>query len=289
METDLEIGLLRTFVAVARTRSFTRAAERLNRVQSAISMQIKRLEEIVGARLFERTRRSVRLTRDGEQLLHHANRLLRLNELALADLGRPSVTGRIRFGVTDTSAMYLRPILARFAEAFPLTEFEISCGRSWEALDALEAGEIDLALVTQPCGRSNGLLMRREPLQWAAAKSSTVAEQDPLPLAIFAQGCIYRRAILEALDGSGRAWRLAYNSPSRDVLRMAVETGLVVTVLPDSLLGPRLQRLGPENDLPALPEMEILLYENSAAVDRPLKMLVDVIEEVLAQPDPFAV
>lgn len=288
MDLDLEIGLLRTFVAVARTRSFTRAAERLNRVQSAISMQIKRLEEIVGVRLFERTRRSVRLTRDGEQLLHHANRLIRLNELALVDLGRPSVTGRIRFGVTDTSAMYLRPILTRFAEAFPLTEFEITCERSWEALDALEAGELDLALVTQPCGRDDGRVVRREPLQWAAAKSSPVAEQDPLPLAIFAQGCIYRHMILDALDASGRAWRLAYNSPSRDVLRMAVETGLVVTVLPDSLIGPPLQRPGPDNGLPALPEMEILLYENPASADHSLAVLADVVDEVLARPDPFA-
>lgn len=285
---DLEIGLLRTFVAVAQTRSFTRAAERLNRVQSAISMQIKRLEEIVGVRLFERTRRSVRLTRDGEQLLPHAHRLIRLNELALADLGRPSVSGRIRLGVTDTSAMYLRPILARFAEAFPLTRFEITCGRSWEALDALEAGELDLALVTQPCGRDDGRTVRREPLRWVAAKSSTVAEQDPLPLAIFAQGCIYRRAILEALDASGRAWRLAYNSPSRDVLRMAVETGLVVTVLPDSLIEPPLQRLGSADDLPELPEMEILLYATPAWRDRSLEVLADVIGEVLARSDPFA-
>lgn len=288
METDLEIGLLRTFVAVAQTRSFTRAAERLNRVQSAISMQIKRLEEIVGVRLFERTRRSVRLTWDGEQLLHHANRLIHLNELALADLGRPSMTGRIRFGVTDTSAMYLRPVLARFAEAFPLTQFEITCSRSWEALDALEAGELDLALVTQPCGRDDGRVVRREPLRWVTAKSSSVAEQDPLPLAIFAQGCIYRRAILEALDATGRAWRLAYNSPSRDVLRMAVETGLVVTVLPDSLVGSGLKRLGNADDLPALPDMEILLYEKPAPTDRSLDVLADVIAEVLAQPDPFA-
>ena len=288
MDLDLEIGLLRTFVAVAHTRSFTRAAERLNRVQSAISMQIKRLEEIVGARLFERSRRSVRLTRDGEQLLAHANRLIRLNELALADLGRPSVTGRIRLGVTDTSAMYLRPILARFAEAFPLTEFEISCARSWEALDALEADEVDLALVTQPCGRSGGRTVRREPLRWVAAKSSPVAEMDPLPLAIFAQGCIYRRAILEALDACGRNWRLAYSSPSRDVLRMAVETGLVVTVLPDSLIGPGLRRLGEKDGLPALPEMEILLHEKTAATDRSLDVLAGVIAEVLARPDPFA-
>jgi DNA-binding transcriptional LysR family regulator len=93
---------------------------------------------------------------------------------------------------------------------------------------------------------------------------------------------------LEALDAGGRAWRLAYNSPSRDVLRMAVETGLVVTVLPDSLIGPRLQRLGPGDNLPALPEMEILLHEKPAPTDRSLEVLADVIEEILARPDPFA-
>lgn len=288
MNSDLDIGLLRSFVAVAQTLSFTRAAERLDRVQSAVSEQIKRLEQIVGARLFERTRRSVRLTKDGEQLLQYAHRLIRLNELALADLGQPGVAGRIRLAVSDTSALFLRPVLTRFADAFPLVQFEILCLRSWEALDALAADDIDVALVTQTCGYSGGQLVRREQLHWAVSASSLAAEQDPLPLAIFGQGCVYRQAALAALETSGRAWRLAYNSPSRDVLQMAVETGLAVTILPESLIGPTLRRLGEADGFPALPPLDILLYQSPPPTSRPIRALTRVIDDVLSLPAPLA-
>lgn len=269
---------------MAHTRSFTRAAGQLGRVQSAVSVQIRRLEDIVGARLFNRTRRSITLTADGEQLLIHARRLIAMNEQALADLGRPGVAGKVRFGVTDTSALYLRPVLQRFAEVFPLTQFEIRCTRSWEALDALEAGEIDLALVTQPCDRDGGAVVRREAMHWVVARTSLAAEQDPLPLAMFANGCIYRRAILAALDDCGRSWRLAYNSPSRDLLQVAVESGLAVTALPESLIGTTLRRLGSAQGLPPLPDMQILLFRNPASGTRSLDTLADVITRVLAEP-----
>ena len=190
MKPDLDIDLLRSFVAVAETRHFTRAAERLNCVQSAVSMKIKRLETVVGVRLFDRTRRSVRLTVDGEMLLRHAHRMLRLNDEALADFGRPSAVGRVRLGATDTSMCYLPAILSRFAGSYPLVELEVRCDRSWEALDALDAGEVDLAFVTQPCGRTGGEPVRREPLLWAVGRDSVADEQDPLPLAIFAPGCV---------------------------------------------------------------------------------------------------
>lgn len=291
MRDDLEIGLLRSFVAVARSGSFTRAAHRLCRVQSAVSNQIKRLEAIVGVRLFDRSGRTVTLTREGEQLLVHARRLITLNEQALADLGRDgAVSGRLRLAVTDTSALYLPPVLRRFAEAFPLARFEVQCCRSWEALEALESGDTDLALVTQPCGRDGGTVVRRESLRWVEARGSLAAEQDPLPIAIFADGCMYRSAILAALDTSGRRWRLAYDSPSRDVLQMAVESRLAITVLPQSLIGPGLRIVDPAHRLPPLPEMEILMFRNDAAHTRALDTLADVIAEVLTDPlaDPLA-
>jgi DNA-binding transcriptional LysR family regulator len=163
-------------------------------------------------------------------------------------------------------------------------QFEITCTRSWEALDSLAAGELDIALVTQPCGHTGGRLVRREPLHWAVAKSSLVAEHDPLPLAIFAQGCIYRQAALAALDDCGRSWRLAYNSPSRDVLQTAVETGLAVTVLPDTLIGPNLRRLVAADGLPPLADIEILLYLSPSSSGRPVRTLAEVIANCLAAP-----
>jgi DNA-binding transcriptional LysR family regulator len=278
---DLEIDLLRSFVTVAETRHFTLAAQRLNRTQSAVSMQVKRLEQVVGARLFSRTKRMVRLTAEGEAFRRYANRMLRLNDETLAHFGRPSLQGRVRVGATDTSMCFLPPVLSRFAQAYPLIEFEIRCERSWEALDALDAGEVDLALVTQPCGRTGGETVRRDPLAWAAAQGSVADEIDPLPLALFGPGCIYREAALRALEGHGRAWRHAYNSPSRDGLDVAVSAGLAVTIIPESALPATWRILKPESGFPDLPDMEILMYRARDDASGPASAFADAVTETL--------
>ena len=283
MPADLDIDLLRSFAAVAEAKHFTRAAARLNCAQSAVSMQIKRLEDIVGARLFDRTRRAVRLTAEGEVFRAYANRMLRLNDETLAAFGRQSLQGRVRLAATDTSICFLPAVLSRFAQSCPLVELEIGCERSWEALDTLEAGEADLALVTQPCGRRGGEVVCREPLVWACARDSAADRLDPLPLAIFAPGCIYREAILKALDEAGRAWRLAYNSASRDGLEAAVAAGLAVTVVPVGTLGPGLRVPDADEGLPPLPEIEVLLYRAPGEAAAPVATLAEVITETLGR------
>ncbi len=281
MKPDLEIDLLRSFAAVAETRNFTRAAERLNRAQSAVSMQIKRLERIVATKVFERTRRSVKLTSGGEALLRYAHRMLQLTEEALLSFGQRTVHGRVRLGVTDTSMCYLPPVLTRFAESYPLVELEIRCDRSWQALDALEAGEADLVLVTQPCGRTGGTMVRREPLVWAAARTSAADQLDPVPLALFAPGCIYRDAALKALKQCGRRWRHAYNSPSREGLDVAVAAGLAVTIVPKSVMDKDLRPLGTKQGFPKLPQIELLLYRASHTRSGPMPALAAAITETL--------
>ncbi|RDD62179.1 LysR substrate-binding domain-containing protein [Ferruginivarius sediminum] len=283
MTANLNIELLRAFVAVAECRHFTLAAERLMRTQSAVSMQVKRLESLVGTRLFERNKRVVRLTADGEAFRRYAQRLLRLNDEALAAFGRPSLQGRVRLGATDTTMCLLPPILSRFAEAYPLVELEIRCDRSWEALTALEHGELDLALVTQSCGHRGGEVLCREPLVWAAARDSAVDELDPLPLALFGPGCIYRDAALKALTAAGRGWRHAYNSSSRDGLDVAVSAGLAVTATPLSALPSGWRTLGPERGFPPLPEMDVLLYRAADEASGPVATFVRVIVETLRE------
>ncbi len=283
MYPNLDLDLLRSFSVVAETRNFTRAAERLNRVQSAVSMQVKRLEDVVGVKVFDRTRRSVKLTPDGVVLLRHARRMLTLNEQALADFGKQAVEGRVRLGATDTTMCFLPAVLSRFAQDHPLIELEIGCDRSWEALDALEAGEVDLALITQPCGRAGGRVVRREPLRWAVAENSVVDEQDPVPLAIFAPGCIYRDAALKALETMGRDCRHAYNSSSRDGLDVAVMAGLAVTIMPESALVPGLRVIGSGQGFPTLPQIEILLYETPGESPAPVATFADILVKTLAQ------
>ena len=283
MSANLDIDLLRAFTTVAECRHFTLAAERLQRTQSAVSMQVKRLESRVGARLFERSTRGVRLTADGEAFRRYAQGLLRLNDEALAAFGRPSVQGRVRLGATDTTMCLLPPILSRFAEAYPLVELEIRCERSWEALTALEAGELDLALVTQSCGHTGGELLCREPLVWATARDSAVDELEPLPLALFGPGCVYREAALKALDTAGRSWRHAYNSASRDGLDVAVSAGLAVTATPLSALPSEWRVLGSDRGFPPLPEMDVLLYHATGEASAPVATLADVIAESLRE------
>ncbi len=257
---SLDLEVLRAFVTVAETRNFTRAAERLNRGQSAVSMQMKRLEEVTGCRILERTPRRVELTADGAHLLSYARRMLRLNDEALGALDRGARTGRVRVGVTDTSMVYMAEILRTFAERCPLVQVEMTCGRSWEALSDLEAGAVDLALVTQPCGREPGRLLLREPLVWVASADVEVEAREPLPLALFAPGCIYRDAVLERLDAAGRAYRLVYSSPNTLGLGAAVEAGMAVTAMPRSAVGARVRMLDAGAGLPPLPHLDLLLY-----------------------------
>lgn len=288
MKSDLEIDLLRSFNAVAETRHFTRAAERLNCAQSAVSMQIKRLETLVGTKLFDRTKRTVKLTTDGVVFQRYANRILRLNEETLAAFGAPSVEGLVRLGVTDTSMCFLPPILSRFAQRHPLIELEIRCDRSWESLDALESGDIDLALVTQPCGRRGGEVVHHEPLVWAAARHTNVEEIDPLPLALFGPGCIYREAALAALDACGRSWRHAYNSASRDGLDVAVDAGLAVTIIPRSALKPNWRLLEDALGFPQLPEIELLLFRKPAESAGAVDAMAEAVAETLKDSTRFA-
>jgi DNA-binding transcriptional LysR family regulator len=257
---NLDLDLLRAFVAVAETGSFTRAAGRLGRVQSAVSMQVKRLEEAAGQRLFDRSRRRVTLSPDGEVLLGYARRMLALNQAALSDLGQAAIEGGLRLGTADTASHFLPRILARFARSYPRVRLEVLCDRSWHLLDALDAGEIDLALVTQQGARGGGRILRREPLVWAAAVGQSVPESEPLPLAVFAPGCAYRAAAIDALDAAGRAWRMAYSSTSLVGVQAAVLTGLAVGLLPQSTLLKGMIVLGEAEGLPPLPDYGITLH-----------------------------
>lgn len=261
---SLDLDVLRAFVMVAETRSFTRAAERLNRGQSAVSMQMKRLEELTGCRILARTRRRVELTADGAHLLSYARRLLRLNDEALGSLDRGARTGKVRVGVTDTSMIYVSKILRAFAERCPLVQVEMTCGRSWEALADLDDGKIDLALVTQPCGHEGGRLLWREPLVWVASADAEAEAREPLPLALFAPGCIYREAVLQKLEACGRDYRLVYSSANSLGLSAAVTAGIAVTIMPASAVGPRLRIVGEAAALPDLPQLDLLLYSRES-------------------------
>jgi DNA-binding transcriptional LysR family regulator len=235
---NLDIDLLRTFVTVVETRSVSRAAERLLRNQSTISVQLKRLEEAIGAVLLDRSPRGVKLTHDGETLLAYALRILALNDELVARVNEPQLAGHVRLGTPeDFATSYLPGVLAEFAQSYPLVTLEVRCDLTRHLTDRFHAGEFDLVLVKrEPQARSSGgVRVWREPLVWVAAAGFSPAGRDALPLVVSPEPCVYRKRATEALDRARRPWRVSYTCASLAGAQAAVRAGLGLTVLPKDM------------------------------------------------------
>jgi len=258
---NLDLDLLRTFTAIVDLGGFTRTAEQLGRTQSTISLQIKRLEEMVGHALFRRAGRGVELTHEGELLLGYARGMLRLNDEARARLAEPEIEGTVRLGTPeDFATEHLPAVLARFATSHPRVLLEVRCDFTVNLLEAFSRGEFDLVLVKrEPQGPGDGAVVWREPLVWAGAVTLPPGTEQTLPLVLAPQPCVYRRRALAALERIGRPWRISYTSPSLAGTQAAVRAGLGVTVLPRDMVPGGLRVLGGDGTLPALEEAEIAL------------------------------
>ena len=260
----LDSELLQSFTAIADTGSFTAAAHRVHRTQSAVSMQIKRLEEQLGASLFAREGRTVRLSQCGEILLPHARRILQAHRDALAAFDREQLSGEVTLGAPDDYASTFLPrSLARFAEIHPKVHLNFVCQPSVELVRRLADRTVDLALVTQGSGEQGGTLLLRERLVWVTSASHRAHAQDPLPLAIFEPGCPFRRAAVEALARAGRAYRIAYTSVSLAGVHAAIDAGLAVTVMLRGSVRPGQRILDDRDGFPPLGEAGIVLLRAS--------------------------
>jgi DNA-binding transcriptional LysR family regulator len=262
----LDLDLLRTFVTIADTGGFTRAGDQLGRTQSAVSLQVKRLEDMLGRAVFARSSRSLRLTSDGERLLSHARQMLRLNDEALADLLEPDVAGLVRLGVPeDFATVHLPGVLAAFTEAHPRVELEVTCDLTLNLLERFRAGDFELVLVKrEPAAPLRGVRVWREPLVWVGRDRSGPGDGAAVPLIVSPQPCVYRKRAIEALEEAGRKWRIAYTSTSLTGTQAAVRAGLGVTVLPREMVPSSLAALGRDSGLPRLDETEIALIEAAA-------------------------
>jgi DNA-binding transcriptional LysR family regulator len=227
--------LLRSFVAIIDTGSFTRAGERVHLTQSTISQQIRRLEQQLGCPLLDRSGRQVVTTAEGEKLLGLARRILALLAQAEEQVTEGSVV--LSLGVPeDFAAGAITPVLAAFARDYPEVRLEVQSGLSHEIWQRFEAGELDLALVKQARGQGTPLASWREPLVWVDSRDWPARDREPLPLVVFPSEGLYRGQITEALDGLGRRWRVAYVSASLASLQGAVSAGIGVSLLPKRLM-----------------------------------------------------
>jgi DNA-binding transcriptional LysR family regulator len=263
MAASLDLDQLRTFVAIAETGSFTRAGDFVFKTQSAVSMQMRRLEERIGKQIFARDGRASRLTEEGERLLGYARRMIRLADETVAAFDDTELSGSIRLGTPDDYAdRFLPEILARFSRSNPRVEVSVTCEPSPELIRQARAGEVDLAIVTN-CGEGNVEVIRREPLLWVGSAQHDAAGQEVLPLALSKPPCMWRDEAIATLTEVGRKYRILYQSANATAVSAAVLAGLAVTVLAESALRRGMRVLGESDGLPRLPTCEIGIVRSS--------------------------
>ncbi|MBR8176206.1 LysR family transcriptional regulator [Burkholderia ambifaria] len=257
---SLEIDLLRSFVVIAEVRSLSRAAARVGRTQSALSQQMRRLEESVDQPLFQRTGRGVVLTHPGERLLVHAHRILRQHDEAMADLCGTGLSGTIRFGCPDDYAqVWLPSLLRQFSSQHPQAIVEVVCGPTPRLVEQLEKRAVDLAMISVPDDCATDDIIRREQLVWIGYPGLDAAQFEPLPLALSDPDTLDHIAACDTLNRAGRDYRVAYASSSLAGLIALVRSGQAFAVMTQTAVPADLAILAGDRGLPPLPAVGITL------------------------------
>lgn len=259
----IDVDQLRTFIAIAETGSFTKAAEVVHKTQSAVSMQMKRLEERLDRPIFARDGRASKLTEDGERLLDYARRIVKLNIEALTAFSDGALSGHVRLGVPDDYAdRYLPEIMARFSRAYPGVELTVICEPSVDLIERIEVNDLDLAIITTTESTRPAETFRQERLLWVTSSRHPTHNEDPIPLAIGRPSCAWRRILVEKLESMGRPYRVLYSSGNAGAISAAVLAGLAISILPESGLRPGMRVLTPADGFPELPFCRIGLVRN---------------------------
>ncbi|NBU29713.1 MAG: LysR family transcriptional regulator [Caulobacteraceae bacterium] len=264
--TNLDLDLVRAFIAVCECQSFTRAGARLGRTQSAMSLQIRRLESQLDQTLLSRDPRQVALTEQGEAFLPLARRLIRLNDEILAGMAADDVEGEVRLGAPeDFATTHLPAVLGTFARSHPRVALSVTCDLTLNLLEQLRDGRLDLALIKrEPLGPELGVRVWREPLVWVGLGPDLLKPQTATPLVVAPSPCVYRKRAITALEAAGRPWRAAYSSPSLAGQLAALRAGLGIAVLPRDMAPDDLCIL--RDGMPNLADAEIALLKARSAV-----------------------
>jgi DNA-binding transcriptional LysR family regulator len=251
MVVNLPTELLRSFTAIVDCGSMLRATQQIFVTQSALSLQMKRLEDIVQTPLFHREGRRLALTPAGHSMMGYAREMLATNDRAVSALSGDALTGPARIGfVQDFAETLLEDVLARFALLNPETQLQVRVGGSQELLDLMTADRLDVVLCMGPAG--DAAAIRTEPMAWLG--DSELARKDVLPLAVLEQPCGFRDAALAALDKAGRPYRIMLETPSVSALRAAVDSNLGVTCRTELFMDATIPS-GPNGLLPSLPDV----------------------------------
>ena len=281
---ELQTDWLRCFVAAVDAGSLSSAAPEIHRSQSAVSMQIKKLESAVGCPLLLRHPRQLQLTHEGQLLLGYARRILDLHGEAQAALQGEALTGLVRVGVPDDYASkYMTPALKRFAPRHGGVEIQLDCEQSTSLIPRVARGDLDLALVSRDHAR-RGTLLFHEPMVWVGSPQFDVWQRNPLPVAVYEEASPGRRSAIHSLSLQGRPYKVVYNSASLAGQIAAVESGLAVAALTQCSAPPHLQVLGAEHGLGPLEPMQVAVVrsrasQGSKAVDSLHRMLLQTLRQ----------
>jgi DNA-binding transcriptional LysR family regulator len=264
----LDLDLLNTLVAIADTGTFSSAAAVVYRTPSAISMQVKKIEDLVETPIFVRDSRSVTLTDHGKFLVEHARRMLALNREAVAHFIQPDLYGVVRLGAPDDVAeRFLPEMLCRFNQSHPGVTVNVMVDGSDRMLEAQKAGELDMVLVTcdASVAREGAEILFREQLVWAALEGGIAPETSPLPVSVWEDGCIWRKVALEGLEAQGREWRVAFQSAHISGQRAAILADLAVAPIPVSSIDGKIVEAPAKYRLPKLPKYALGLVMDEDA------------------------
>ncbi|OPA91244.1 LysR family transcriptional regulator [Pseudomonas fluorescens] len=280
----LDLVLLRSFIVVAEKRSMTVAAQHLHVSQGAVSQQIRRLEEVLGAALFIRDRRTLRLAPLGERLFTKAQQMLALNQQILAEVKGSTLQGRVRLGVPyDLAGDWIAPILKAFIEANAQVELTLKCASSVELRAEVDKGTLDLAIIEEAAASASGECLVIDRLVWVGASGGTAYLNEPLAVSLVAETCAFREPVIAALDGQDRQWKMVFDNGNLETTRAMVGSDLAVSAWLKSAVPLGLEVLPAQAQLPELPPFVISLVRAKGTVSGAVGELVRGIREYLDQ------
>lgn len=275
MTKNIDTALLRSFVTAVELGGFHRAATAVRRSQSTISMQLKKLEDLLGVQLFEKSGRSRVLTRDGEEFAIYARRLLSLHDQALDAMSMSSNQSYVRVGVMDDYAVEVLPeVIAQFLHSHPNINVEVTSGFSDRLITGLGA-DFDLVLSTHPVGQGTGQVLRHEQTRWAFSAHKALPEGMDLPLALLPPGNLFRQWALRTLEAARISWRIAFTGSSVATVEAAAAAGIGVTVAKGHTANKSLRFLDEKVGFPSLPDTEIVLNRTAERESKPVQMFAE--------------
>ena len=285
----MDTQLLRTFVTVAEAQGFSAAAKLLHRTQSAVSLQVKRLEDQMGDALLERTRRTVTLTNAGRRLLPYARHILKLEDEAKQEMGADRQGELIRLGISEEQATtYLPQLLERFCTRFPDVRLEITCGVSSRMVDAFQEGLLDVVLAIRHTPTQTGHLIGVETLVWAAGEDVDISGWNPLPLALNPEGCVFRAHAVAALGLAGLRWNVRFTSYSPTGLNLPVQSGLALTIKTPRSMPAGCRIVEEHEGLPALGQVEIEMHRSPSYSSEAYEAFCADLEDIVTGADSLA-